>query len=703
MANPPLPPGFVLEGQPSTPVLPPGFEPMASQPTQVGGDRVADVSLSELITGKQRPNVLTQTAQAVAEGRLPASWQIPVESAEQALRAARQGLTFGFSDELSGLGAGARAFVTGGNAGDAYREARDLERARLKKFSEEHAGASALGQLGGGLISGTAPTRAAMAAPSFLAQLGRSTATGAGLGGLAGLGAGEGDIEQQAASAGTGALIGGVAAPLVTSAASGLSALGRLIPARTVDDAVGAVTNPIRRAVDAVTPSRATTQERALDIVGSTLRRSGTTSEQIENQLVQSEALGAKPEILADFLGDQGGRRLYTTRTLGGEGASKAVEQIANRGEGTAARVAEDVQTATSQRGQSLSNLDARIENRRKLGGAAYREAFGHGEVKSPDTIELLQNPRVAGILKKASDRRQAVADLRGEEYKPLFLEGAEGPILGRAPTVEDLHLLKTSLDDDIRQAYQNGEGQLGNALRDFKSRIVTNLENEVPAYRRARELYKGDIEIEEAITNGRNDILRKPVDELRRDFGALSQSEKDAYRSGAVDTILARKVDPKVDSADFARSLWGNADTRNRLKLLVKDENELVRLAQQFDRERRMARTNRSVLGGSNTAMREADIGDTVGQTVADVVTQGPQAAFVSTVGRWIRRAGGLTEPVADDVAKLLTTEGPETIRAVLGSLKQREQMIVLQKLAQERSAQSAANVSAQQATRNP
>jgi hypothetical protein len=626
-----------------------------------------------------------------------------VEAAEQGLRAARQGLTFGFSDELAGAGAAAKSLFTDETAGDAYRRARDDERARLRQFSEDYAGASALGQLGGGLVTGTAPVRAVAAAPSFLRQVARSTGVGSALGALAGLGAGEGDASQQLESTGRGAAIGAVAAPVVTTAAAGLSGLARLIPARATPPAVQAQPGIVRRAVDAVIPSRETVENRALDIVGNTVRRSGVSPQQIEETLVRNEALGAKPEILADFLGDQGGRRLYSTRTLGGEGASRAVDQIANRGEGTAARVSEDVQQATTQRGQSLGNLDSRIENRRKLGGAAYRQAFEHGEIRSPDTLDLLQNPRVASILKKASDRRQAVADLRGESYVPLFREGAEGPVLGRAPTVEDLHLLKTSLDDDIRQAYQAGEGQLGNALRDFKSRIVGNLESEVPAYRKARELYKGDIEVEEAITRGREDILRRPVDELRRDFGALSDVEKDGFRSGAIDTILARKVDPKVDSADFARSLWGNADTRNRLKLLVKDENELVRLAQQFDREQRMARTNRAVLGGSQTAMREADIGDTVANTVADVATKGPTAAFVDTVGRWVRRAGGLTEPVADDVARLLTSEGPETIRAVLSSLNQREQMIVMQKLAQERSAQSAATAAAQQTTRNP
>lgn len=665
----------------------------------------------EAVTVRSEPakpsKVKTRTQELSEAGLIPDLYVIPAEAAEQGLRAARQGLTLGFSDELSGLGAGAKALFTGEDAGEAYTKARDLERARLRQFSEDEPVASTLGQLGGGLLTGTAPARAAVQAPSVARALGESAITGAGIGAVAGLGSGEGDASQQLASTVKGALIGGAAGPVVTGLARGVPAAYRYIRPGTVRETVNVRATPDADMVAGpqgasdVVPVEITARDRALDIVRDTMRRAGSTPDQIEAEIARGEALGMKPEVLADYLGDQGARRLYSTRTLGGEAASKAVDRLANRGEGTSARVAEDVQRATAQRGQSLTQLDARIENRRKLGGQLYRKAFEHGAVTDSDTLELLNNPRVASIIKKAADRRSVVADLQGEKYAPLYRQTENGPVLARTPTVEDLHLLKTSLDDDIRQAYQAGEGQLGGALRDFKNRIVNNLEREVPAYRKARELYKGDIEIEEAINNGRADILRKPVDQLRRDFAALSGAEQDAYRSGAIDAILSRKVDTKVDSADFARSLWGNADSRNRLKILVKNEDELARLAKQFDREQRMARTNRAVLGGSPTAMRQADIEDQVAGTLADVVTQGPQGAFVSTVQRWIRRAGGLTEPVADDVAKLLTSEGPETIRAVLKSLKAREQQQVMKALNQQRTGQAASTASSQQSTK--
>lgn len=635
-------------------------------------------------------------------GYLPEALITPATSVENALRAARQGATLGFSDEMVGSRDALSALVTGGDPAEAYRRSRDLERARLRQFEQDAPVASAMGNIGGGLLTAIVPIGAAASAPTFAGRVARSIPAGAATGAVAGLGAGEGSAEEQLKSAGTGAIVGGIAAPVVTGVLGGVSALGRVIPRKAK---VGNISGRVAPGVQSAAPQGpppVDARPRALDLVAETVRRSGATPESIEQQLIRAEQLGAKPEMLVDLLGDQGARRLYSARTLGGPVASEAVERVAARGEGAAARVSDDIQQATAQRGQSLSQLEKRIEGRRQIGSQLYREAYKHGAVTDPDTLALVQNPRVSEILKKASDRRAKVADLRGEKYEPLFRQGEEGAVMARAPTVEDLHLLKTSLDDDIRQAYQAGEGQLGTALRDFKNKIVASLEKEVPAYRKARETYKGDIEIEEAIANGRGDILRKPVDELRRDFAALSEAERDAYRSGAIDAFLARKVDPKVDSADFARSLWGNADSRNRLQILVKSREELERLAAQFEREQRMARTGRGVLGGSQTAMRTADIEDQVAGTLADVATQGPQSAFVGTVGRWIRRAGGVTEEVADDIAKLLTAEGPETMRAVMRTLNERDQFRVATKLAQERAALGVSASGSQQATSN-
>lgn len=93
------------------------------------------------------------------------------------MRATRQGLTFGFGDEIAGL----MAAITPGGQG--YTEARDASRDRLERMREERPGVSLAGELLGGLML---PAGAAGSLLRAGAGVGRSALTGAAAGGLTG-------------------------------------------------------------------------------------------------------------------------------------------------------------------------------------------------------------------------------------------------------------------------------------------------------------------------------------------------------------------------------------------------------------------------------------------------------------------------------------------------------------------------------------
>jgi len=95
-------------------------------------------------------------------------------------RTAAQGATFGFSDELGGVGKFISALAPGGRpigeAGQAYTEGRDAARENLAQFREEHGKTAMLAEGLGGLATG-------LAAPGLLA----ARAGGAGIRGALGL------------------------------------------------------------------------------------------------------------------------------------------------------------------------------------------------------------------------------------------------------------------------------------------------------------------------------------------------------------------------------------------------------------------------------------------------------------------------------------------------------------------------------------
>jgi len=136
---------------------------------------------------------------------------------ESMARAALQGGTFGFGDEIVAAGAAALDPLvneTGGTFGDRYEAYRAKERRDVEKFRETDPVKAYGAEIAGAIPTAMLP----MGQVGRLAQggsLGARTIAGAGVGaaqgGAYGLGVGEGDPQQQAESAAQGALMGGAA------------------------------------------------------------------------------------------------------------------------------------------------------------------------------------------------------------------------------------------------------------------------------------------------------------------------------------------------------------------------------------------------------------------------------------------------------------------------------------------------------------
>src|SRR6185503_7248571 len=131
----------------------------------------------------------------------------------------------GIQDEMVGAGQALREFVTGarakktGNpsiwnsAGDAYNEAAEYIRARKRVARQENTIAP---EIVGGFAT-TGVTRAAGPALTWLQSLRPAAKAGAGFGAATGYAQGEGGIGSRAADAAEGFVVGGVAAPAISS------------------------------------------------------------------------------------------------------------------------------------------------------------------------------------------------------------------------------------------------------------------------------------------------------------------------------------------------------------------------------------------------------------------------------------------------------------------------------------------------------
>ena len=213
------------------------------------------------------------------------------ESDTEYLRAAFQGLMFGFSDEAEGLLAGIYNAAKGGKSfSEAYKEGRDNARKQLDQFREDDFlaayGTEIFASLPTALLGGVGLAKAGISAGKGLgAAVGRGTVEGA----TYGLGAGEGDAVDQAASTilggATGAaltgLVGGVlrstVAPAPTKAAQELMDRGvKLTPGQQspnsvigmVDQAAGKIPSIRAAQMQAIPEFNRAAMNEALESIG---------------------------------------------------------------------------------------------------------------------------------------------------------------------------------------------------------------------------------------------------------------------------------------------------------------------------------------------------------------------------------------------------------------------------------------------------
>lgn len=156
-------------------------------------------------------------------------WFEPGSKSEAALRGFSQGATLGFGDEISAL---VRRFspeaLGGAPAGQTYEQLRDAERAANANAASKNTGSYIAGNIAAALPSSAAAiTKGSVGALSALkgtkdaasASIPRIAARSGALGGVSGLGAGEGDLGDQLTSAGTSAALG-AAIPAATMGAA---------------------------------------------------------------------------------------------------------------------------------------------------------------------------------------------------------------------------------------------------------------------------------------------------------------------------------------------------------------------------------------------------------------------------------------------------------------------------------------------------
>ena len=329
-------------------------------------------------------------------------------------------------------------------------------------------------------------------------------------------------------------------------------------------------------------------------------------------------------------------------------------------------------------------------DNAEKNYGSGWKDV----EVRDKRLLTVLDDPAIRSAYMDALDNSrlmQKEAILRGEDpsqyklreiFEPVLNE--EGALVGLSPTGKErptmgtLNEVKIALDRKISSLYSSGQGGQATALWGLRDAFVKRLDEVGPAeYKAARQQYKGDIEIKEALEQGRNSgsLRHQQFNKLMQGY---SPGEQQAFKTGFMQQVLKGFEDTGT-RRNFARDLL----KENTLKKFqaVMDPGEFQVFEAALQREADMFDTVGQVTKGSATFGRLAEREDIQNQIAGGNVENAVDLLMNPTPGNIVMKTARLLSGMRNanvsratytQLARMLKASTPQELDDLLTRLEQ-------------------------------
>lgn len=278
--------------------------------------------------------------------------------------------------------------------------------------------------------------------------------------------------------------------------------------------------------------------------------------------------------------------------------------------------------------GESMHHTtQALLEARSAAARPAYEAAMDPARVvDSPLVRDIINDPTVRAGMNKGIESQRLEALAAGQKFDPKVYVAepttVKSPVVdasGKAftsdadkkvglPNMRLLDAAKRGLDAEI-EGERNDFGRLsqrGLMLSRVRSKLVSELDRLNPEYAAARASWSGPSASMDAMKMGQNIFSKKP-EEIAAEFAELPESDKEFYRVGVADKIK-EKIGKTGFGGDEAKAILKNEWMKGQLKPIFRTEADFNKFVDSVDAERKMFETRRNVLGGSQTAARQAE-----------------------------------------------------------------------------------------------
>jgi hypothetical protein len=539
--------------------------------------------------------------------------------------------SFGFDDELRGLGRSIGNKLRGNNMG--VNQGVDQLRSEQNIARESNPGTYVTGQVMGAVLPALA-TGGRSVLSSIKSPIARAATAGGIQGGLYGAGSGQGSPVERLDDA---AKIGSFGALGGAGIAYGLSLLGRGLGqsasklAGTIDDIQGN-TPPIPPATQKVIDK---------------LRADFPDDAEYAKALAGMADNGTLAEI-----GPQGGQiqRLARGSAQYPSGEKVIAENITDRMSGTSQRIKQSIKDYISPNNDFYGTIDNITQKGRSRAKPLYEKAY----TESVNLGDDLNIPEVQQAIQKA--RTQYPSELKDLPDN----------------SVKVLDYAKRVLDDDIGGAERTGAGNFARSRREIKNAILTKIDEQSPNYAKARKVSGDYLSNNDAMETGR-EFMKMDSDTIGKTFKSFNAGQKESFKAGIARSVRDI-IDKSPDGSDIAKKILGKEEIRNKLKAVMSPK-EYDELARSIYTEERIFKLQKFVLGNSTTtskAVDAADLSSGAEDILQTIATQGPRAAGIQQIAKVVSRTfSGLNDKTAGEVAKILMETDPQKKLQILSSLR--------------------------------
>lgn len=399
------------------------------------------------------------------------------------------------------------------------------------------------------------------------------------------------------------------------------------------------------------------------------------------------EAINATEKQMADLgpqsvLADTGTSTQRLARTMiqnPGETAPLAEDVLGKRQAGEGTRTVENTRQNVSPK--FFYDAEAAANQSKKKAGPYYESAYNKNPNVSSLGLQLLleQEPLVKQGINKGVELQRIEASTARQKFDPsrygvVDFNDAGEPILGQVTPLRLWHAAREGLDalyeaevNPLTKEVSKRGAKIAGLRKSLDVEIKSLTGGEKGDFAKADSIYADASKIKRALKDGR-DFVSGDQEMTEKYFNSLSAKEKDAYRSGVAQEIIAMTRKKGVTPQSLIDALKDESGVRAKLKVILPTTTQFDAFVKNIEREVKFRETNKLRFGsptfslGQEEASANADVLGAMAHAGAQVAQGNHIGAVTSILSRASNAMKRTQMPQAtrDKLGKLLLSQDP-------------------------------------------